>query len=1168
MFPMQTLPRVLLLSGLVALLNSVSAASLVTYQIFLGGESVADVNERVEKAGGGVQAKAAAGKARLAEINGEHEKILQALKGGKSRVVGETANLASSVLVVTEETELEALKKLPRVVSVEKVVPLERHTITSVPFLGAPQVWMPSAGNLTGRGMRIAIIDSGIDYTHATFGGSGNPATYAANNPAIIEPGSFPTSKVIGGRDFAGDSYDASNNPVPAPDADPLDPQANGHGSHVAGIAAGFGVLTAGSTFAGPFGTNSYTNSFLVGPGVAPEAKLYAFKVFGARGTTSLVALGLDAAADPNGDGDTSDRADVVNLSLGSGFGIEADSSSSQISSINRLISLGSVVVISAGNSGNTHYVMGSPGTAARAITVANSYDDGSTSSTISVTAPPEVAGEYAAVEGVFTFPIAQAGRISAQVVYATPNNACLDGDNGLVTNPGAISNRIALIDRGTCFFSDKVRAAQQAGALAVIVVNNVDGFPIPMGGSGDTSDIRIPGVMISRTDGTILKRRLADGVFVTIEPRSATVRPELADQLNDSSSRGPVAFTSRLKPDIAAPGSAIPSARAGFGTESILQTGTSMSAPHVAGAAAILKQARPTWTPAEIKAVLMNTASRTANSDGVAYPESRAGAGRLNIPSAVSATVIARNAAAPEEVSLSFGALEISAPYTEERQIRVLNKGTSAITLTISVSNTFGATVATLIPSTNSIKLTAGQERSVPFTFQAVPAAVEDDPTTPDSQGDRLRPKMPEASGQVWFRAGSVAIHVPWHAIVRPVALANAGATNIGMPAGANSVIPVPTIRTSAPGGGLVGVFQLGGVSSDRGFGFPGGSGDIIAFGAATDLAGGADPAHARVFFGIATAAKWVTPQRSFVDLDIEVDTNADGVADYLVANSNGGNINGNSLDDDQLATDFLVSAIRPATSTNLVEGAALNVLDPRAFDTALFQNAVLVHSVPASAIGLGEGLTSFRYRAKTSSSATQDTSAWAAFDIANPGINGAAFGIGGSPWQHEGQGIRVQVARGSSQAEALLLHLHNPVGSQVERIRFDTTTADTDGNGLADAEELAFFPRLGTPASGDPDHDGMRTDQELRAGTDPTDGASVFRASAVLVPSGVQGEMVRNLTWRSVAGRTYAVLRSPSLTGPFTSIATAIPASPEVNSFSDPNPPQEGAFYKIVVE
>ncbi|NDC64965.1 MAG: hypothetical protein EBZ59_13520, partial [Planctomycetia bacterium] len=345
--------------------------------------------------------------------------------------------------------------------------------------------------------------------------------------------------------------------------------------------------------------------------------------------------------------------------------------------------------------------------------------------------------------------------------------------------------------------------------------------------------------------------------MFVTIEPRGATVRPAGAGIGELVGELGPVAYGSRLKPDIAAPGSSIPSVRAGFGTESILQTGTSMSAPHIAGAAAILKQAHPTWSPAEIKAVLMNTAVRTANADGVAYPESRVGAGRVSLPAAASTTVIARNDSAPDEVSLSIGYLELSAPHSEERRIRVSNKGASAVTLNISVSNTFGARVATLVPTTNVVKISGGQEKVVAFTFQANPANVEDDPTTPDIQGERLRPKMPEASGEVWFRSSSVAIHVPWHSIIRPVSIARAGATNIGLPTGPLAVVPVPTRRPATNTVGLVGVFQLGGLSDDRGLGFPGGAGDALAFGAASDFAATGDLATSRVFFGLATAGR-----------------------------------------------------------------------------------------------------------------------------------------------------------------------------------------------------------------------------------------------------------------------------------------------------------------------
>jgi subtilisin family serine protease len=1154
------------LAGLLVVALPISAPA-ATYQVLLKGETVADANERTP---GSAAAKSAAGKARQDQIGAQHADLEAKIAAeGKVRVIGTTETLVNSILVLAEPADLESLRRLPGVDRVERVQELERHTRTSVPFIGAPLVWQSATPGLTGRGIRIGIVDSGIDYTHAAFGGTGTPAAFAANNPTFIEPGTFPTSKVLGGRDFAGDGYDASGvdgTPSPSPDSDPLDPQANGHGSHVAAIAAGFGVLDTGATFAGPYGTHIYTNTFLVGPGVAPESKLYALKVFGRRGTTSLVPLALNAAADPNGDGDTSDRLDVVNLSLGSGFAVEGNDP--QITAINRLASLGCVVVISAGNAGNTHYVLGSPGASARAITVANTFDDGSTSSTITVTAPVEVVGDYSAVEGAFTFRIAEAGTISAQVVQSLPLNACLDGDNGLISNGPALSGKIALIDRGTCFFVNKVRAAQEAGAVAVIMVNNVDGFPFPMGGTGDTSDIRIPGVMISRADGAVLRRRLADGLFVTFEPRAATVRPELADQLADSSSRGPVAFSSRLKPDIAAPGSSIPSARAGFGNESILQTGTSMSAPHVAGAAAILKQIRPTWSSAEIKAVLMNTAARTANGDGVPYPESKVGAGRVSLPAAATTTVIARNDAAPDEVSLSIGYLELSGPYSDERRIRITNKGTTPATLNISVSNSIGAAVAWLVPSTNVIKVSAGQERVVSFTFHANPANVEDDPTTPDNQGERLRPKMPEASGQIWFRSSTVAIHVPWHSIIRPVSLAQAGATQIGLPSGPVASIPVPTRRPATNTTGLVGVFQLGSTSGNRGLSGPAGAGDALAIGAASDFGQTRDLSTARIFLGLATAGRWVTPQSTFYSLDFEVDVDLDGNPDFRVVNTTGGNINANKLADDRVANDFLVSAVQSLDGGGVVEGSVLNVLDPRQLDTAVFQNAVLVHGVPASALGLSPANTRFRYRAVLAASGGSETTGWSEFDLAAPLVDATAWGIEGSPWQREGSGIRVSVTRSANPADILLLHLHNPVGSQVELVRVDPSTPDTDRNGLVDVQELLYFPTLGAVGSADPDGDGLTTSFELGSGTNPLNAASGFRAGPVTRGSGANPSVAPVFSCRTVPGRRYGVLRAPAPGGPYLSIATGLVATREELGFVDPAPPAAGAYYRFVAE
>ena len=1168
---MSRLLRLLLLLGLSLGCSSQMSAAPDTYQLILAGESVIEARETAAKSGANPKAQVDVGKARKRALIGEHALMQKRLAGSGTVVLGGTHTLLNSLLVTAEPAALETLRALPGVVSVERVQPLERHTRTSVPFIGAPSSWLPAGTGtgITGKGVRIAIVDSGIDYLHAQFGGSGDPTDYTVNDPSVIEPGSFPTAKVIGGWDFAGDDYDAGGefgSTSPMADADPLDPRANGHGSHVAGIAAGLGVLADGSPFAGPYGPGIYTNEFKIGPGVAPEASLIAYKVFGARGNTALVPLALDAAADPDGDGNTADRVDVLNLSLGSPFATDAETS--QTSAINRLANLGTVVVISAGNSGNTHYVIGSPGAAAKAITVANTYDDGSTSSTIAVTAPAEVVGDYAAVEGVFTRPIASAGKISAQVVATQPLNACQDGDNGRVSNAAEIKGKIALIDRGTCFFSSKVRAAQQAGAVAVVMVNNVDGFPIPMGGSGDTSDIRIPGVMISRTDGAILRRRLADGLFITLEPRSATVRPELADRVNDSSSRGPVAYSSRLKPDLAAPGSAIPSTRAGYGTEAIPMTGTSMSAPHVTGAAALMRQARPTWNPLEIKAALMNTAVGTANGDGVAYPESRVGAGRVDVVRALATPLIARNASASDQVSISMGALELSGPYTEERRIRLTNKGTQALTLTLSASNTVGAGAARMVPVLSQVTLAAGQEVAVPFRFEAGPVGVGDDPTTPDVLGTRFRPKLPEASGQLWFHGGPVPIHVPWHAIVRPLAPSHAGALRVGLPFGSGpALLPLPTIRDGQQTPGLVGVFQLGGISPSRNLGFPNGASDLLAYGAATDKPGG-DIASARVFFGLATAGKWITPQRTFASLDVEIDLDNNGTVDARVVNTTAGNLNADDITDDSLANDFLVSAVRTSGGTNWIEGGTLNVLDPRSRDTALFQNSVLVHSVPASALGLGGRRTSFRYRISAATEGANETTGWVAFDLAAPQVATAEPGIEGSPWFTEGQRLPLRVARGTSVVQALLLHLHNPLGSQAEVIRLNPATEDQDGNGLVDAQELAYFPTLGNGATADPDGDGLATDEELRQGSDPADAASPLRVQGFSAGVGDGGRLGVELHWQGRSGRRYTVLRADRLEGQFTPVASGLGGQSGDQAFQDPLPPDGGAFYRIQAE
>jgi hypothetical protein len=208
-----------------------------------------------------------------------------------------------------------------------------------------------------GRGVRVAVIDSGVDYTHAAFGGAGTRSAYDENDPTRIERGTFPTSKVIDGYDFVGDDYEVTDNDttndIPKPDQDPLD--LNGHGTHVASICCGkaTGEVPAGR---------------------APRSKILAFKVWDEGDSTAdVLVAAFEAAVDPNGDGSLSDMADVINFSGGVDHGTAAAAESL---AAQRAVDLGVVVVAATGNAGNeladgAAYRVGAPATAPGVVAVA-----------------------------------------------------------------------------------------------------------------------------------------------------------------------------------------------------------------------------------------------------------------------------------------------------------------------------------------------------------------------------------------------------------------------------------------------------------------------------------------------------------------------------------------------------------------------------------------------------------------------------------------------------------------------------------------------------------------------------------------------------------------------------------------------------------------------------
>ena len=582
--------------------------------------------------------------------------------------------------------KLGALRRLP---GVESVTPAQKFTIDnerSVPFIGAPAAW--GDYSYTGAGVKIGVIDTGIDYYHANFGGSGNPADFAGDDGLTIGTPAFPNAKVAGGYDFVGDAYDAD---TPVPDPDPLD--CNGHGSHTAGTAGGFGVLSTGATYGGAYTATTVSgNTWNIGPGVAPEATIYAYRVFGCDGSANddVIIAAIDQAI--------IDGVDVINMSLGAPFGL--DSAPDSIAS-NNASAAGVTVVASAGNSGSAPYIVGSPSVATRAISVA--AEDGGFSTiptaTIDIPSTGTMANNNAAS-------FATIGPATVTVLQSSPGVVALGCSAG---DYAGTAGMIVVVKRGTCARIDRAIFGQAAGAAAVIMINNSGGLP-PFEGP-------IPGVSIpflGAAGGTDAAFVAGDAAIHTITAGAPMASPSYK-HLASFTSGGPRTGDSAAKPDITAPGVSTVSTAMGTGTDGATLSGTSMAAPHVAGSAALVVQAHPSWTPEQIKAALMNTASIDA-----AYLASSgdrnvrlAGAGAVQPRRAVDTVILATTGIG--QASMSFNAPESNGAYSANRQIVFWNTGPTAVTLDLTHAfQSSGGAIASF--SKNSVKVPAFGSASVTF--------------------------------------------------------------------------------------------------------------------------------------------------------------------------------------------------------------------------------------------------------------------------------------------------------------------------------------------------------------------------------------------------------------------------------------------------------------------
>jgi len=607
--------------------------------------SVAEYNVQALQAGKPMPTRAAQ-KSHAARISAQHAQMRNTLASFGATELSALRVGANGLRVKVSPQAIAGLRQMPNVRSVAPVTLHYPDNAQSVPWIGSQAFW-DTVG--TGEGISIGIIDTGSDYNHANLGGSGNPADYAANDPNVIEPGTFPTAKVVGGFDFVGTDYDASDpaNDTPMPDPDPLDE--HGHGSHVSGSAAGLGV--AGQ----------------IGPGVAKGADLYALKVFGASGSTDVTSDAIEWALDPNGDGDMSDHLDVINMSLGSSFGEPDDPSA--ISSDNAA-HLGIIVVASAGNSGDVPYVTGAPGVSPRTISVAATTKGGEVPA---IEVSGDVNGLIEAVEGTSPIRIADGSVSGALAQPDTTTN--VTGCNPIAVD---MADDIALISRGVCSFAQKSANAEAAGAIGMVVYN--DGAtpsriaPIVMGGLDLAT---IPSVMISSVAGQGLSADLGGGASIDALMQDDLVTDTIfGDLIADFSSRGPGHGGSTFKPDISGPGVNIISTLVGSGDQGVSNQGTSMAAPHVAGVGALLRQLQPGLDTAAIKAIIQNSAhslNETIPAAGADQPLARQGVGRVDVAAAMDLTSYASPG------GISFGRLNPSQFQRRQEKVTVSNLSSQA---------------------------------------------------------------------------------------------------------------------------------------------------------------------------------------------------------------------------------------------------------------------------------------------------------------------------------------------------------------------------------------------------------------------------------------------------------------------------------------------------------
>jgi subtilisin family serine protease len=531
-------------------------------------------------------------------------------------------------------SSIDAIRAMPNVKSVQPDATLRTELNHSVKYIRAPEVYngeeqdvssqfySSNPSNDLGQDMNVAIIDTGVDWTHPMFGGDATPPRLA-----VLPPGT---------------TQDKTNKKVIyyLPLADSAAEDGFGHGTHVASTVAGYLAQTLD-------GVQLH--------GVAPQAKIMSYKVCSDVEVDLYEASAVVGAPDPLGGCDTSNiimaledsvspftlstvqgkanpasallpkpKANVINMSLGGGGGPDEPTA---VAASNAALA-GAVVVAASGNSGPGEGTTGAPAAGVHVISVAASTHPGNVGNAFQADV---IGGPQGMTANLLDGSSAPPDSLTNNYVFCgfadTPDQI-----------PDSVSGRIALASRGstvdasatgTGVFVNKAAQAAAKGAIALLVYNNVDGEL-----AGVTAEKAvIPVYGLSKANGLLLKSLIGSDTAGAISANQVRVRKSTSPFMGDIasfSSRGPVQGLGQVKPDITAPGvqvlaacppasflGALAVAASPTSPNYIKIDGTSMATPHTAGAAALIKQAHRNWTADVVRTVMINTATNMRSDTG-----------------------------------------------------------------------------------------------------------------------------------------------------------------------------------------------------------------------------------------------------------------------------------------------------------------------------------------------------------------------------------------------------------------------------------------------------------------------------------------------------------------------------------------------------------------------